>query len=78
MPSEPTARPIARAFAVGIGYSTMIEPFRLIFAILLALYSVNHRFPSGPATMPNGCEFAVGSVNSLNVAVVSGLVVDQQ
>lgn len=33
---------------------SVIEPDVVIFAILLALYSVNQRLPSGPAVIPYG------------------------
>src|SRR5438067_7937038 len=52
--------------AVVRAYSVMV-PAVVILATLLALYSVNHRLPSGPLTISVGWLLAVVTVYSVNV-----------
>ena len=42
--------------------------------MLVVPYSVNQRFPSGPAVIPSGPELAVGIANSV-IASVVGLII---
>ncbi len=50
-------------------YSVIVPPV-VILAILLAEFSVNHMFPSGPAAMPYGIEPAVTGRKSVTAPVV--------
>ena len=55
LPSGPLVIAVGELLAeivCGMGYS-WITPAVLIFPIALFSWSVNHRFPSGPATIPN-------------------------
>jgi hypothetical protein len=49
--------------AVGAANSVIVPP-GVIRPILFARSSVNHRFPSGPVTMPTGELIGVGMANS--------------
>src|SRR5438270_6944736 len=57
--------PLGLLPAVGIANCVKV-PLRVTRAMLLPSYSVNHRFPSGPAVMPLGVLFGVGTENSVS------------
>ena len=50
--------------AVGVAKPATVCVVGSIAPTLLASSSVNQRLPSGPATIENGLEFAVGTLNS--------------
>ena len=58
-PERLAAEPLGRVYSV-------IVPLVVILPILLPLYSVNQRLPSGPAVMPSGELEPVGIVYSVN------------
>lgn len=45
-------------------WNSVTRPSVVILPIRSAAVSVNHSAPSGPAAIPNGPHFAVGTVNS--------------
>ena len=47
--------------------TSVSTPAVLIFPMVSPSYSVNHRFPFGPETMPCGLPFTVGSAYSANI-----------
>src|SRR5438067_4337867 len=60
--------PVGMLAAVGTGYSVTV-PAVVTLPILFVADSVNHRLPSGPATMPFGELAAVGTAYSVTVPV---------
>src|SRR5262245_44895295 len=58
--------PLGELLAVGMEYSVNVPPV-VTLATLLPAFSVNHRLPSGPATMAQGELLAVGTEYSVTV-----------